>query len=122
MAPLSCLQDLSDFLQGKDHWKNHFEQEEFNSSVPGFSSLKRERGRESLPKGRSAWKFLLYVHIIPTSWLQGWKDSENSEDIKQIHNGPSSINMSQVQTGVPQAPLRFNVKHTPVVSAFPFYK
>ena len=59
---------------------------------------------------------------LPTSWLQGWKDSENLEDIKQIHNGPSSINMSQVQTEVPQSLLWFNVKHTPFVSVFPFYK
>ena len=120
MASLACLQDLSNFLPGKDHWKNNFEQEEFNFSVPGLFLLKKER--ESSPKGLRAWKFLLYVHIIPTTWLQVWKNSENSEDIKQIHNGPSSINMSQVQTGVPQTPLWLNVKHTPVVSAFPFYK
>lgn len=48
------------------------------------------------------------VCTLPTSWLQGWKDSENSKDIKQIHNGLSSINMSQVQTEMPQAPTWFN--------------
>lgn len=62
------------------------------------------------------------VHTLPTSWLQGRKDSENLKDINQIHNGPGSINMSQVQTEMPQTPARLNVKHTPVVSVFPLHK